>query len=144
MQLLLAAVQEGRLYLQETRTDYIEDLGEAVYTYVCAINDYVTPEWQPYINDVWRAIITDGVFAPMLLMHKGRNQGRLNRYVITNIVFHLRALDIYQCDSLLELHKRMEGVSQKNGIYKAAGAYCLSRAQRQRLRELKNIIAGQK
>ncbi len=140
----MAAAQEGRLYLEETGKVEIDNIDEAVCAYVSAIDDYVAPEWQPYIKDVWHAITTDDVFAPVLLMRKGRMQGLLNRYLVTNIVFHLRALDIYQCDSLLELHKKMEGVTQKNGIYKAASSYCLSREQRQRLRELKSVIAGQK
>ena len=35
------------------------------------------------------------------------------------------------CDSLLELHKTLEGVKQKNGIYKAASMYGLAFRQRQ-------------
>ena len=71
-------------------------------------------------------------------------QGQLNRYVVTNIVFHMRALDIYQCDSLLELHKRLEGVKEKNSIYKSAGTYSLKMTQRKKIRELKNSFNGLK
>ena len=143
---VLALWQAGRLYLEEDRTTGKEniDIEKEVRTYVSTIHCYVAPEWQPYINDLWQAIIKDNLFAPMLVMRKGYMQGHLNRYIVTNIVFHLKALDIYQCDNLLELHKKLEGVTHKNGIYKAAGTYCLSRAQRQRLRELKTVVAGQK
>ena len=141
---VLALWQEGILYLKETETARKENVLDEVRAYVCAIHDYVAPEWQSRIADIWKAIVTDEAFASMLVMHKGRMQGRLNRYAVTNIVFHLKALDIYQCESLLELHKRMEGVESKNSIYKSAGMYSLSRTQRQRLRELKNFWSGLK
>ena len=142
---VLALWQEGRLYAEEAaKAVGAEELEEEVRVYVGAIADLVAPEWQPYIEDMWLAIMADRLFAPLLMMRKGRMQGHLNRYIVTNIVFHLKALDIYQCDSLLELHKRLEGVDKKNSIYKSAGMYCLNRAQRQRIRELANLSRGLK
>jgi hypothetical protein len=141
---VLALWQEGRLYLQEDRTPETANIEEEVRAYVSAIHSYVAPEWQPCMADLWQAIIADRLFAPMLVMRKGRMQGHLNRYIVTNIVFHLKALDIYQCDSLLELHKRLERVDKKNSVYKSAGMYCLNRAQRQRIREIANSPHGLK
>ena len=142
---VLALWQEGRLYVEEKKEAVsIEEIEKEVRAYVCAIDEYVAPEWLPRIRDIWKSVIKDDAFAPLLVMRKGRMQGHLNRYIVTNIVFHMKALDIYQCESLLELHKKLERVSKKNGIYKAAGVYSLSRAQRQRLRELKNNCTGQK
>lgn len=142
---VLALWQEGRLYVEEKKEAVsIEDIEEEVRAYVCAIDEYVAPEWLPRIRDIWQSIIKDDAFAPLLVMRKGRMQGHLNRYIVTNIVFHMKALDIYQCESLLELHKKLERVSKKNSIYKSAGMYCLNRVQRQRIRELKTFFGGLK
>ena len=48
----------------------------------------------------------------------------------------INEIKIYQCESLLELHKKMEGVDKKNSIYKNAGMYCLCWEQKQRFYEL--------
>jgi len=104
--------------------------------YVQAIDEFATDRWRPHIREVWEAVVGDVVVQDMLVMRKGRMQGHLNRYTITNIVAHMMTLNIYQCDNLLVLHKKLEGTSKKNGIYKGAGAYCLSRSQRQKLNEL--------
>jgi hypothetical protein len=142
---VLALWQEGRLYVEEEKEAVsAEEIEEEVRAYVCAIDEYVAPEWLPRIRDLWQSVITDAAFAPLLVMRKGRMQGHLNRYIITNIVFHMKALDIYQCESLLELHKKLERVSKKNSIYKSAGMYCLNRVQRQRIRELKTFFGGLK
>lgn len=141
---MLALWQEGRLYLKETRTTSTVNIEDEVRAYVSVLHDYVAPEWQSRIEDVWQAIVTDAAFAPMLLMRKGRMQGHLNRYIVTNIVFHLKALDIYQCDNLLELHKRLEDVDRKNSIYKSASLYSLTREQRQKLRSLITFFGGLK
>ena len=133
---VLALWREGRLYLKETETACKQDIQDEVRAYVGAIHEYVAPEWQSRIADIWQAIVADKAFAPVMVMRKGRMRGQLNRYAVTNIVFHLKALDIYQCESLLELHKRMERVESKNSIYKSAVVYGLTSQQRVRIREI--------
>ena len=108
--------------------------------YVAAIDGFVAPEWQACIHELWQGIVGDPLFTDALLMKKGRKRGQLNRYFLTNIVFRLQALDVYLCDDLVELHYKLEGVDEKNSIYKSSGAYPLSRTQQQRLLELKKII----
>ena len=143
---ILALWQEGRLYTKAEDTEVsAEDLllrcQQEALVYVQGINDFVTDKWRPRIEKVWTAIISDNTFTPMLVMQKGRMQGHLNRYTITNIVAHMMALKIYQGDNLLVLHKKLEGTSKKNSIYKGAGAYCLCRSQRQKLNELiQNVV----
>ena len=141
---LLALWQEGKLYVEQNNVVSPEMLlatcqREAI-KYVSAIHDFVSPQWLPYIEDVWQTIISDDEFVDYLMMQKGRTKGQLNRYIVTNIIFYMKALDIYQCDSLLELHKRLEGVKEKNSIYKSAGTYSLRRSQRKRIRELKSFF----
>lgn len=146
---VLALWQEGRLFYEredqeETEEVALERCQREALSYVDAIHAFVSPGWLPHIDQLWHAILGDEQFSCMLLMRKGRMRGRMNRYVVTNIVFHLKALDIYQCDSQLVLHRTLEGICGKNSIYKSARAYALSRAQRQKIRELKISFDGLK
>ena len=146
---VLALWQEGKLYQvrEEENLSEFEQLAlcqNEALEYVSAINEYVVAELRPYIKEVWESILTDEVFAPLLLMRKGRMHGHLNRYVVTNIVFRLREQGFYQCDSMLELHKKMEGVNRKNCVYKSASIYSLNREQRQKLREIGRKWGGLK
>ena len=104
----------------------------------------MAPEWQPYIQALWTTLLDDPLFTPQLVLQKGKHQGMLNRYLVTNIVDCLRAMKIYQCESLLELHKKMEGVDKKNSIYKNAGMYCLCWEQKKRFYELVKFVQESK
>ncbi len=142
---LLAAAREGRLYVDMTDEETaVEQLLKQrkleALDYVNSIDEYVVPEWQPHIKMLWTTLLDDPLFTPLLVLQKGKHQGLLNRYLVTNIVFHLQVLNVYQCNSLIELHKKLEGVNEKNSIYKSAGLYSLSSTQRQRLRQLKESL----
>ena len=142
---LMAAAREGRLYIDETDNEtalsqlLLQRQHEAL-DYVSAIEEFVVPEWLPNIKVLWTKLLDDPLFTPNLVLQKGKHQGMLNKYLVTNIVFHLQVLNVYQCNSLIELHKKLEGVSEKNSIYKNARMYSLSTTQRQRLRELKGTF----
>lgn len=146
---VVALWQKGELYRREEKEVLPEEeiilrCQREALAYVAAIEEYAADEWQGLAGMLWKRIVNDEAFSRSLVMLKGRNKWRLNRYVVTNIVFHLHALDVYRCDSLLELHKKLEGVCAKNSIYKGAGEYKLNSAQRRRLRELREDVAGQK
>ena len=141
--------QQGMLYVAvaepiETEDEQLNRCRQEALAYVQCLEPYVNATWLPFIHPLWQAIISDESFAHQLVIQKGSRQGQLNRYFITNIVFHLKALDIYQCDSLLELHKTLEGVAEKNSIYKSAVIYGLSFQQRFRIREISQKVAGLK
>ena len=141
--------QQGLLYVavkqpQESADEQLNRCRQEALAYVQCLEPYVTAAWQPFIHPLWQAIVSDETFAHQLVIQKGSRQGQLNRYFITNIVFHLKALDIYQCNSLLELHKTLEGVEQKNSIYKSAVVYGLTSQQRFRIREITQKVAGLK
>ena len=141
--------QQGALYVAvaepiETEDEQLNRCRQEALAYVQCLEPYVTAAWQPFIHPLWQAIISDELLTPSLVHRKGRHQGHLNKYYLTNIVFHLKALDIYQCDSLLELHKTLEGVAEKNSIYKSAVIYGLSFQQRFRIREISQKVAGLK
>lgn len=147
VEMLLAAAREGRLFLEEKSESAEETLArcrQEALAYVKPIEAFASDEWAPYIYKVWEAIAYDDLFSPMLLMQKGRMRGQLNRYFITNIVFLLNALNIYQCDNLIMLHRTLERVETKNSIYKSASLYCLCKAQRLKIREILQKIESLK
>lgn len=140
---------QGELYVavvkkEETQEEQVSRCQQEALSYVQCLEPYVSSDWKPFITNLWQAIIRDELITPSLVHSKGRHQGHLNKYYLTNIVFHLKALDIYQCDSLLELHKTLEGVEQKNSIYKSAAIYGLCSRQRFRIREISQKVAGLK
>lgn len=146
---LLALWQQGKLYeLAEEEVlpeeQLIAHCQREALAYVGAIDENATAEWRGRTVMLWKSIVNDEAFRKSLMMQKGRNRGRLNRYFVTNIVFHLQALDVYQCSNLLELHMKLEGVGAKNSVYKGAGEYKLSSEQRRRLRELRDKAESQK
>lgn len=143
---LLAAAREGRLYVESDLDEVAKNIllsqcRQEALDYVSAIDAFAASEWQPLIKEVWLAILNDEAFASCLMMKKGQNKGRLNRYVVTNIVLHLQVLGVYSGDNLFALHKEMEHVGQKNSIYKSIGKYSLTEKQRRRIRELKDTFS---
>lgn len=143
---LLAAAREGRLYveskLDEATTDrLLAQCRQEALDYVSAIDTFAAPEWLPHIKEMWQTILNDEAFASSLMMQKGRNRGRLNKYVVTNIVLHLQVLGVYSGDNLFLLHKELEHVNQKNSIYKSMGKYSLTAKQRRKIRELKESFS---
>ena len=61
----------------------------------------------------------------------------MNRYVVTNLVCRLQNAGVYRQDvSMLQLHRRLEGISTKNRYYKSNGNYDLSREARVILRRI--------
>lgn len=138
---LLALWKEGKLYQAvEPMEELMERCRKEALRYVAALNEFVAPEWLPYINDVWQTIVSADEFSDVLIIHKGRMRGHVNRYVVTSIVSHLKEMNLYQCDSLLVLHKKLEGVETKNSIYKGAVVYGLKPEQRRKIRELKKFF----
>lgn len=138
---MLAASRKGRLCVDITNDKAaIEWLLKKrkceALAYVSAIEEYVAPEWEPYIKALWTTLLNDPLFTPQLLLQKGKHQGQLNKYLLTNIVSRMKEQGIYRCGNFIELHKKMEGVDKKNSIYKCAGEYSLEWEQRQRLHEL--------
>lgn len=119
-------------------------LCDEALAYVAAIDEYVTEMWRPQLRQLWQAVLSNAVFTNTLEMKKGRQRGRLNRYVMTAIVFYLQSLDIYQDVSQIELHRKLENVIDRNSIYKGACKYKLSMEQKRCLRKMKDFLASRK
>jgi len=119
-------------------------LCDEALAYVAAIDEYVTEVWRPLLRQLWQAVVCDAMFSNALVMKKGRQRGQLNRYVMTAIVFYLQALNIYQDVSQIELHRKLENVTDRNSIYKSACKYKLSKEQKRCIREMKDFLASRK
>ena len=68
-QALLAAAQEGRLYIKEVKEDCKDNIEEEVRAYVNQIRTFATSEFRPYIDDIWGQILAcvlreAGVYQP--------------------------------------------------------------------------------
>ncbi len=136
---VLTLWQQGELFCKvkkETNEEKLNRCRQEALAYVKRIEIFATATWQPNISKFWQALICDEAFSNTLVMQKGSMKGKLNRYIITNMVFHLKVLGIYESQNFIELHKQLEGVQQKNGIYKNATIYSLNSTQRKRLHEL--------
>lgn len=135
---VLALWQEGKLYREEEteRVSYEELLvhcQQEALSYVAAIDEFATAEWQPHLHRLWEVIVADEVFAAELVMKQNR---MLNKYFVTSLVCNLQVRSVYystETVSLLKLHLTLEGVTKKNSIYKNMVNYPLSVEQRKRL-----------
>ena len=139
--------REGKLYLKEETLSYEELLArcqQEAIVYVSSIDEFVLPEWRPYIKEIWETIFCNESFAPLLVIKKGKMKGRLNRYVVTNIVSYLLTLNVYHNRNLVELHKILEKVDKKNSIYKCAVQYCFSKKQLRKIEDIAKNISGLK
>lgn len=108
-----------------------------ILTYTQAIDGYATEMWSEGINELWQAIVGEDYLLDSLTMKHGLHTGHMNRYVVTNLVCRLQNAGVYRQDvSMLQLHRRLEGISTKNRYYKSNGNYDLSREARVILRKI--------
>lgn len=144
---LLALWREGKLYqaVGPTEEELLARCRHEALRYVAAVNEYVAPEWLPYIDDVWQAIVNDEAFTDGFVMKK---KHQLNRYFLTGLVFNMQARGAYfpiEMVSQLRLHLKLERASKKNSIYKNVVQYPLNKAQRLRLSKIfENFIGSKK
>lgn len=138
---LMALWREGKLFVQQEADEMAEEelmerCRQEALAYVAAIDEFATEQIRPYIKRYWEGIVTDEAFSSGLLMGRKRT---MNRYFITAIVFNLQTLGVYKsvCEiSQLKLHLKLEGVTQKNSVFKNWGKYAISSVQRKVLREM--------
>lgn len=144
---VLTLWRRGELYRLEDEVSHeelLERCQQDTLKYVAAINGFVEEKWVPYINKVWEMVVGDEEFSSRLVM---RQKHQFNRYFVTTLVYNLQALGFYQPTTLvnqLQLHLCMEGVTQKNSVYKSSGAYAFPSALRTRLNKILKIFSGSK
>lgn len=128
---------EGRVYINVPQEVDKNAYKREILEYVQAIDDFVTEMWKGQMDDVWNTIVNATCFGDTLVMKKGKQSGHMNRYTVTNLVCRMQSLGVYRKDvSMLTLHLKLEGVTEKNKYYKSSGVYELPREARMFIREL--------
>ena len=135
--LLRQLTLEGRVYIDVPQVVDKNAYKREILEYVQAIDDYVTEMWKGRMDDIWNAIVDAACMSESLVMKKGKQTGHMNRYTVTNIVCRMQGLGVYRNDvSMLALHLKLEGTTEKNKYYKSSGLYELSREARMFIRQL--------
>ncbi len=137
---ILALWKKGKLYFiaeeeSVSEEEMLSRCRQDVLMYVSSINKYATAECQPVIDEMWEAIVKDNSFAAGLVM---KQKQTLNRYFVTGLVYNLQVLGVYQPTekvSQLKLHLALEGITEKNSVFKNWGNYPVSSSQRRLLRK---------
>ena len=128
---------EGRVYIDVPQVVDKNAYKREILEYVQAIDDYATETWKGQMDTVWNTIVNATCFGDTLVMKKGKQTGHMNRYTVTNLVCRMQSLGVYRKDvSMLTLHLKLEGVTEKNKYYKSSGVYELPREARMFIREL--------
>ena len=135
--LLRQLTLEGRVYINVPQEVDKNAYKREILEYVHAIDDFVTEMWKGQMDAVWNTIVDAECFSDSLVMKKGKQTGHMNRYTVTNLVCRMQSLGVYRKDvSMLTLHLKLEGVTEKNKYYKSSGVYELPREARMFIREL--------
>lgn len=128
---------EGRVYIDVPQVVDKNAYKREILEYVQAIDDYATETWREQIDTLWSTIVDAACMSDSLVMKKGKQTGHMNRYTVTNLVCRMQSLGVYRKDvSMLTLHLKLEGVTEKNKYYKSSGVYELPREARMFIREL--------
>ena len=128
---------EGRVYIDMPQVMDKNAYKREILDYVHSIDNYATEMWKGQMEAVWNTIVDAECFSDSLVMKKGKQTGHMNRYTVTNLVCRMQSLGVYRKDvSMLTLHLKLEGVTEKNKYYKSSGVYELPREARMFIREL--------
>ena len=129
--------KEGRLFAELPKVIDKDACRREILAYTQAIDCYAAEIWSDAINELWEAIVCEDCLLDSLTMKNGLHTGHMNRYVVTNLVCRLQNAGVYRQDvSMLELHRRLEGISTRNRYYKSSGNYDLSKKARALLKKL--------
>ena len=135
--LLRQLTLEGRVYIDMPQVMDKNAYKREILDYVHSIDNYATEMRKGQMDAVWNTIVDAECFSDSLVMKKGKQTGHMNRYTVTNLVCRMQSLGVYRKDvSMLTLHLKLEGVTEKNKYYKSSGVYELPREARMFIREL--------
>ena len=98
VELLMAAAREGRLYVDETRTEVSkEDVIIEVRAYVKRIKVFVTKAFSQSIDDLWEQILANDEFVAFLTPGSKAKKCRVfDKYSVMRIIGVLREKDVYE------------------------------------------------
>ena len=112
---LLAAAQEGRLYIEEVKEDCKDNIEKEVRAYVNQIRTFATSEFRPYIDDIWGQIFACEEFIDYLAPSpKARKFRKFNKYNVMRIIGVLREAGVYEQYNDLYFVQLLEHTDQDN------------------------------
>lgn len=74
------------------------------------------------------------------MIQKGKSAGSMNKYLIMLLVENLRGLGVYDCESTLQLHRRLENIMTRNKYYNSMFTYQISPQENAKIREIVNKL----
>lgn len=124
---LRQAAQEGRLYIKVS-CQKSSNCQENILQYVSRINHLASPKFVPIISKIWQQIVNHPEIGSTLFIQRGKNNGQINKYRITNLVVFLHGIGVYQ-DHLTptQLHLSLEDTTCRNLFYTNHEKYGLAR-----------------
>ncbi len=140
VELLLVAAREGRLYLDEKRTEVSkEDVIIEVRAYVQRIKVFVTKAFSQSIDDLWEQILSDDDFVAFLTPGcKAKKCKVFDKYSVMRIIGVLREKDVYERYSDLKYNALLEQTDKDSPYRKYLG---MGLEQRNLLVKLRQIVA---
>lgn len=109
---LRKAAREGRLFILPPlpKEEILNNIKEASLDYISKVREFVSQEYQPYIQSMWRDIFASKCVEPFIAFSQTCKSDQMNKYFIFNILLQLRDLKVYKpvCDAWLA--KTIEGI----------------------------------
>ena len=98
VELLMAAVREGRLYVDESKKEVSRDhIKEEVRAYVARIRRFVTKGFSSSVDDIWEHILSTEEFVVFLTpCSKAKKCREFDKYNVMRIIGVLREKGVYE------------------------------------------------
>ena len=140
VELLMAAAQEGRLYVDETRREVSrEEIIIEVRAYVRRIKVFVTKAYSSKVDDLWEQILTSDDFVTFLTPgSKAKKCKVFDKYSVMRIIGVLREKDVYERYSDRKFDALLEPEMKDSPYRKYLG---MGLEQRALLIKLRQIVA---
>lgn len=137
---LLAAAQEGRLYVDESKKEVSRDiLINEIRAYVERIQTLVTKEFSSSIDELWEQILSTDDFVEFLTpSNKARKCKIFNKYSVMRIIGVLREKGVYEYYNDSKYNALLEQTDKDTSYRKYLG---MGFEQRHLLLKIRKIVA---
>lgn len=123
VEMLLAAAQERRLYIEDNIEEIDSDTVKSeVRAYVGRIKEFVTPKFSSSIDDLWEKILNTDDFLEFLKKGRGgRKYKAFNKYNLMRIIGVLREKSVYEERSYSKYSNLLEQTNEDTPYRKYLG-----------------------
>jgi hypothetical protein len=134
MSLLDQLRQEGRLYYVSSSDELVQKAVSSALKQIRKIDGLSNEPYRKVVAEIWEEILDIRRVRERLLFKKGKQQGKVNWYYVSNIVNYLRIRDVYGV-SFNKLIETMFG-DNKYGKKTESPNYKLTEAEEKLIREI--------